>query len=131
MSVSFYANGAPNDVTVGYCGLATIRRQVAKCYSAELSQIYEKVYEPHFNGYSKDDLEQLHQICPEGLDLFLFFSDSGDCLTASQCKKVVRSLDGCLMRWPQDFRDDWKVKYEDLRELMRWCADTRHSLYIS
>lgn len=83
-----------------------------------------------FKEFSEKEVEWWNRICPEGLDLFLWVHDTGGKLSASQCKKVISDLDKYPMKWPDDWRTDWLEKYERIKELIRWCAKTRHTLYI-
>ena len=131
MGAFIYANGAPDEISIGYNGFGVIRQQLARSFSEELGQIYEKPYKDmFFKGFSDEDLDRWNHICPEGLDLFLCVNDTDGKLSWPQCKKVILDLDKYPMNWPDDWRMDWLEKYERIKELIRWCAKTRHTLYI-
>lgn len=132
MGCLLFAHGAPDEVSIGYIGFGIVRCQLANSFSRELGQLYEKPYNDFsFKGFSEEELERWNQICPEGLDLFLWVSSSNGKLSATQCKKVIFDLDKYPMKWPGDWRTDWLEKYERIKELIRWCAKTRHTLYIT
>ena len=131
MGVYLHANGAPDEISIGYIGFGMVRCQLANSFSKELGQMYEKPYKDmSFKEFSEKEVEWWNRICPEGLDLFLWVHDTGGKLSASQCKKVISDLDKYTMKWPDDWRTDWLEKYERIKELIRWCAKTRHTLYI-
>lgn len=131
MGALFYANGLPDQISIGYIGFGMVRCQLARSFSEELGYIYEKPYKDmFFKGFSEEELERWNQICPEGLDLFLWVHDTDGKLSGSQCKKIISDLDKYPMKWPDDWRTDWLEKYERIKELIRWCAKTRHTLYI-
>lgn len=131
MGALIYANGAPDKISIGYIGFGMIRQQLARSFSKELGKIYEKPYnDPFFKEFSKEDVERWNCICPEGLDLFLWVSDTNGKLSGAKCKKVISDLDKYPIKWPHDWRTDWLEKYERIKELIRWCAKTRHTLYI-
>lgn len=132
MGATFFARGAPDQVSIGYIAFGIVRCQLSNSFSRELGQLYKKPYNNFcFKGFSEEELGRWNQICPEGLDLFLWVPDSNGKLSAVQCKKVISDLDKYPMKWPDDWRKDWLEKYERIKELIQWCAKTRHTLYIT
>lgn len=132
MGCLFYANNGPYEVSIGYIGFGMIRCQLARSFSEKFGEIYEKPYKyMFFEGFTEEDIEILNHICPKGLDLFLWFSDAGGKISSSECKDIICDLDKYPMKWPDDWRTDWLEKYKKIKELIRWCAKTRHTLYIS
>lgn len=131
MGALIYAHNGPDQISIGYIVFGIFRQQLARSFSEELGKIYEKPYmDMHFKCFSDEDIEKWDCICPEGLDLFLNVSDCNGKLSFSQCRKVISDLDQYPMCWPADWRTDWLGKYERIKELVRWCAKTRHTLYI-
>ena len=44
MGVYLHANGAPDEISIGYIGFGMVRCQLANSFSKELGQMYEKPY---------------------------------------------------------------------------------------
>lgn len=132
MGLDLYANGAPFYIEIGYIGFAVIRQQIAHTYNREFGKLYEKQYkDPFFKGYTDEEIKRWNEICNDNLDLFLNHSDCDGRLSAKECRAIIEELDKLPpLEWPNEWRTDWLDKYEKIKELLRWCAQKRHTLYF-
>lgn len=112
--MGIFLTNKEKEVSMGYIGFAFIRRSIAKAYDENISDLYEMMYSPLFNGYTDEENKYLDEHLPKYLDKFLFHSDCD----GHFCMRDVKGIHKELVKLNPKFdRDDFYKKYEELLDL--------------
>lgn len=119
------------EFSIGYIGFGWIRRCIANSYNEEFGKLYEKPYINFgFREYTQAEVDRWNEICDDDLDILLNHSDCDGKLTWQECKKIIKALNKIDFKYPDEWRQDYKEKYYILKDMIRYCAENRRTLYF-
>lgn len=104
------------NVSMGYITFGIIRQQIAKSYDYKIGELYSKLYNPLFKGYSNEENKYFNEKLPKYFDTFLFHSDVDGYFSESCVKGTYKEL---MKLKPIFTNDNIGKKYDDLLELFR------------
>lgn len=131
MGLCLSAKGYKQDLNIGYIGFGWIRQCIATSYNEEFGRLYEKPYKDfRFKGYTQEEIDRWNEICDDDLDILLNHSDCDGKLTYQECGKIIKALDKIDFKYSDDWREDYKEKYYILKDMIRYCAKSRRTLWF-
>ena len=103
-------------VEMGYLTFGVIRQEIAKSYNKKVGELYLKLYNPLFKGYSKEENKFFDDNLPKYLDIFLFHSDCGGYFSKTSVKNIYKEL---VKLNPKFKNENIKNKYSEILEIFK------------
>lgn len=129
MGLSLSAKGYEKDFYIGYIGYGLLMRSIASSYNAEFGEIFAKQYAYPFKEYTQEEIDRWNEICDDDLDILLNHSDCDGKLTYKECRKIIKSLDKIDFNG-KILRNDTRLRYYELKDIIRYCAKNRKTLWF-
>lgn len=129
MGLSLVAKGYEKDFDIGYIGYGLLMRSIASSYNVEFGEIFAKQYSYPFKEYTQEEIDRWNEICDDDLDILLNHSDCDGKLTYKECRKIIKSLDKIDFN-SKILRNDTRLRYYELKDIIRYCAKNRKTLWF-
>lgn len=132
MSLDLSAKGYEKEpLHIGYIGFGVIGKCIASSYNEEFGKLYAIQYDNYpFKGYAEEQIDRWNEICDDDLDILLNHSDCDGKLTYQECRKIINALDKIDFKYSDEWRQDYKEKYYVLKDMIRYCAKNRKTLWF-
>lgn len=120
------------ELGVGYITYLNIRRSILYSYDKRLYDLFEADLKNSMFGNNELDItDDWNKICNEDLDLLIWHSDCDGKLSSKECKKIYKVLENLNFKMPDNL-ENLRIQdaYYKLKEIIRHCGSSRHTLYF-